>query len=829
MSDDKTCPDCGARRQIKAAAELGPGYGVDAEFALESEDEVEPDLSLPETPGGDHDFLLNLSFASERSRAPDVLNALAETVGSVPPVLLRDGEAGDAGPVRLHFEPMPDLATDTGRYHLFGEIARGGMGIVLKGRDVDLSRDVALKVLMEKHRDQPEMVRRFVEEAQIGGQLQHPGIVPVYELGQFPDRRLYIAMKLVAGRTLAAMLQARDDPAEDQARFLSVFEQVCQTMAYAHARGVIHRDLKPSNVMVGSFGEVQVMDWGIAKVLDQGGVTDRDRSPQSRDESSAISTVRTGSDTDESRAGLVMGTLAYMAPEQARGALDTLDERADVFGLGSILCEILTGQPAYTGRTGEELYRKAEGADLADTRSRLDACGADAELVALARSCLAAAPTDRPRDAGGVAAVMTTYLAGVQERLREAGLAEARASARAAEERKRRLLTMALAASVLVTTLLGGGGWAWMARDRAGRVAKTALEVNQALEVAALLRGQARAAQGGDQAKWENAIGVVKLAEALLARGEGSSDLHDRVLNLMTSIFRERDAALSIEKDRKLVERLAEIDADYAVHLDASRKDLQYAEAFQDRGIEVDAVDSTEAGTRIAARPVAAELAAVLDDWTFDRRQRDPPDLEGARRLATIAKAADPDPWRNRLRDTLDLMTSDRKQALAVLERLAATVDPDSLPATSARLLAGALSGMGDKSTGIFLLRRAQRALPGDFWINWDLGNALKREGQLDEAIRFFSVAVALRPWSGRALQNLGVALHERGRLEDAAASFREAIRLGPDDPRPHLDLGAVLTDQGESQKAEAEFLEAKRLKEANPQRRGAAVSPPSR
>ena len=156
------------------------------------------------------------------------------------------------------------------------------MGVVLKGRDEDLGRDLAVKVLLEKHRANPELVRRFVEEAQIGGQLQHPGIVPVYELGQLPDQRLFIAMKLLKGRTLAALLEARKDPAEDRTRFLQIFEHVCQTMAYAHSCGVIHRDLKPSNVMVGSFGEVQVMDWGLAKVLDEGGVADEARSLRSR-------------------------------------------------------------------------------------------------------------------------------------------------------------------------------------------------------------------------------------------------------------------------------------------------------------------------------------------------------------------------------------------------------------------------------------------------------------------------------------------------------------------------------------------------------------------
>src|SRR5262249_35216440 len=121
----------------------------------------------------------------------------------------------------------------------------------------------------------PELVQRFVEEAQIAGQLQHPGVAPVYELGRLVDRRPYFTMKLVKGQTLAALLAARADPAQDRSGYVGIFAQVCQTLAYAHARGVIHRDLKPANVMVGAFGEVQVMDWGLAKVLPTDGADGR--------------------------------------------------------------------------------------------------------------------------------------------------------------------------------------------------------------------------------------------------------------------------------------------------------------------------------------------------------------------------------------------------------------------------------------------------------------------------------------------------------------------------------------------------------------------------
>ena len=145
-------------------------------------------------------------------------------------------------------------------------------------------------------------------------------------------------------------------------RFLGIFEQVCQTMAYAHARGVIHRDLKPSNVMVGSFGEVQVMDWGLAKVLLQGGIADEAAAQPVHE--TVITTVRSGpaGSGSESQAGSVLGTPAYMAPEQARGEVERIDERADVFGLGAILCEILTGRPPFAGSTRGEIRARRRGA-----------------------------------------------------------------------------------------------------------------------------------------------------------------------------------------------------------------------------------------------------------------------------------------------------------------------------------------------------------------------------------------------------------------------------------------------------------------------------------
>jgi hypothetical protein len=376
-----------------------------------------------------------------------VLQALeAAAPGSVRRVQLRTPDDDPPTPINLPAsEQMPQTQDFPSRYQLVGEIARGGMGAIFKGRDTDLGRDIAVKMMLETHKGRTEMLQRFVEEAQIGGQLQHPGIVPVYELNQTRDRRPYFTMKLVKGQTLTTLLKQRSDPQHELPRFLGIFEQVCRTLAYAHARGVIHRDLKPSNIMVGNFGEIQVMDWGLAKVLQRADSGDELLPEEAtvihtaRSESSSPSSltpaVVSGSQT---AAGSILGTPAYMAPEQARGEVDSLDERCDVFGLGAILCQILTGQPPYVSTGRVDLLQQARQAALDAALARLDACGADATLIALTKQCLQANQDDRPRDAGVVSEAVTGYLESVQARLKQAELDRAAALARADEEQRRR-------------------------------------------------------------------------------------------------------------------------------------------------------------------------------------------------------------------------------------------------------------------------------------------------------------------------------------------------------------------------------------------------------
>ncbi len=376
-------------------------------------------------------------------------------------------------PVTSEGPSLVETLRHFGNYELIEEIGHGGIGVVVRGRDRDLGgRDLAVKVLRKRFADDAVMRQRFIEEAHLGAQLQHPGIVPIHAKGELPDGRPYFTMKLVRGQTLHSLLTARADPSKDLPRFLAIFEQICQTVAYAHSRGVIHRDLKPLNVMVGAFGEVQVMDWGLAKVvgtppqsppLEGGETRGDDHAPAQpvEGERSTLEGARADRAHEPTQAGIIMGTPAYLAPEQARGMVEELDQSCDVFSLGAILCEILTGTPPYMGRNRIDLLMKAQGAHLADAFSRLDLCGADAELVHIAKRCLAPIPAERPRDAIVSAKELASYLASVQERLKAAEIEKAAADAKAEEarakaaaERRVRRWTGAFAAALIIGTVV---------------------------------------------------------------------------------------------------------------------------------------------------------------------------------------------------------------------------------------------------------------------------------------------------------------------------------------------------------------------------------------
>jgi tetratricopeptide (TPR) repeat protein len=315
------------------------------------------------------------------------------------------------------------------------------MGAVYRATDTVLGREVAVKVLQEKYAPDSGVARRFAGEARITAQLQHPNIPAVHDLGSLPDGRPFLAMKLIKGQTLDDLLKQRADIGDDRGRFVAVFELVCQAVAYAHAHDVIHRDLKPQNAMVGAFGEVQVMDWGLAKVLVSCPAERTD--PEETTPWTAVLNPRE-SDDALTGAGSVLGTPPYMPPEQAAGAVGMVDRRSDVFGLGAVLAVVLTGEPPFVADTAESARVKAAQGNVTECFARLDRCGADPDLVELCKHCLAPRPDDRPADAGEVAVAVGGLRAAAEERARRAEL-----------ERVRRRLVIG-AAAVLALAAVGG-------------------------------------------------------------------------------------------------------------------------------------------------------------------------------------------------------------------------------------------------------------------------------------------------------------------------------------------------------------------------------------
>ena len=282
-----------------------------------------------------------------------------------------------------------------------------------------------------------------------------------------------------------------------------------------------------------------------------------------------------------------------MAPEQARGEVDRIDERADVFALGSILCEILTGAPAFTGESASEILEKAVRMEIGDALSRLGSCAADAELVELARGCLSALAADRPPDAHAVSDRVTAHFISVPEKLRQAELA------RVAEQARSRLAIVAGAAAIVLVASAGGGLW-WAQAQQAKRMARTTQSVNEALAEAAQFAGEAEAGgERGDASRWTQAVSAAKQAEALLAQGDADPVLWRTVVQRVAELTDRRDA---FETDRRLIAALEAARGGASESVGWAEMDAAYGSAFRAAGLDVDATDAATAGAWIRTR-----------------------------------------------------------------------------------------------------------------------------------------------------------------------------------------------------------------------------------
>jgi serine/threonine protein kinase/tetratricopeptide (TPR) repeat protein len=441
-----------------------------------------------------------------------------------------------------------------GDYQILREVGRGGMGVVYKAQQLSLGRHVAIKVLSERYPPDSPHAQRFLSEARITGQLQHPGIPAVHQVGALADGRPFLAMKLIKGSTLTAILKQRTDPSADRGRLLAIFEAVCQAVGYAHAHRVIHRDLKPANVMVGAFGEVQVMDWGLAKVLGEEtpATTDALAAEQTRTCTQFSPAPEAGSHT---QAGSLVGTAAFIPPEQAIGQLDRVNERSDVFGLGAVLAVILTGKPPYVGENAEAVRVQAVRGKLEDCFGRLDASGAEPELVALCKQCLAFEPADRPADGGAVAQAVAGLRAAADERARRAELERVRALgeqatalARSAERQKRRRLVIG-AAAVLAVAAVGGLAAVLAVQQRANAAL--------AAKNAALADEHAKVEARFELAQRAIALFHTGVSEDALLKNAEFKELRKKLLKEAADFYADLEKLLAGETDLKSRQALA--------------------------------------------------------------------------------------------------------------------------------------------------------------------------------------------------------------------------------------------------------------------------------
>ncbi len=276
-----------------------------------------------------------------------------------------------AGEERLE-TPTGPTAVDE-RYRDEGRLGRGGMGEVRLCHDRRIGREVALKVIRPDRATQAQDRIRFFKEAKVQGQLEHPAVVPVYDLDATDDGRPYFTMKRVAGKTLADVIGEDDDAAYSRRRLLSAFSQVCLAVDYAHEQGIVHRDLKPSNIMLGDFGEVYVLDWGLAKIMG-----DEDRTAV--EPSSSHDELDSGAETLD---GEVLGTPGYMAPEQLAGVHGSIGPYTDVYALGAILFELLTGESLHPRASAQQAIGSTIGGADAMAHARCPERNVPPELEAI--------------------------------------------------------------------------------------------------------------------------------------------------------------------------------------------------------------------------------------------------------------------------------------------------------------------------------------------------------------------------------------------------------------------------------------------------------------
>jgi tetratricopeptide (TPR) repeat protein len=705
-----------------------------------------------------------------------------------------------------------------GDFRLLREIGKGGMGVVYEAEQVSLRRRVALKVLPFAGMLDQRQLLRFQNEARAAACLHHAHIVPVYFVGCERGVHFY-AMQLVHGSNLADLIRdlRQQDGHEPKAQtpaasgneegnattayaspmtpaspaaetapvaILSTVGpsrrrefyrtvarlgiEAAEALDHAHQTGVVHRDVKPANLLLDGSGHLWVTDFGLAQFT---------------------------SDVHLTVSGDLVGTVRYMSPEQALAQRVVIDHRTDVYSLGATLYELLTLRPAFGGNNREELLRQIAFEEPVAPRRLARQVPVELETVVL--KAMAKNPAERYATARALADDLGRFLRDEPIQARRPSLTQ-----RARKWARRHRAGVTAAGVCLLGILLSVvGSVGWVLGDRSARQGEAEAKVQGALAEAK------RGLQEGNP-RDPALVSALRRAEAHLDSGLLNQDLHRQVEQL------QKDVQMLTDLERVRLDQ-ANVSESY---FDRTRSDFQYAQAFRTYGIDMVALKQEEAASRVQASAIREHLVAGLDDWAAGLTDVSKEGTtQKARRLLGVAQQANPDLWRNRLREAL------LSRAAAQLEQLLRSVPVEELPAGTLGLLGSFLEG--DKlpvglrgkilQSGIKALRRAQRRFPADFWINHNLAQALTQlqPPRLEEAIGFYRAAVALRPQSPGAHLNLGNALRNKGDLDGAIAAARETIRLKEEYPEAHSNLGAALYDKRDLDGAITAFRKAVHLK----------------
>jgi tetratricopeptide (TPR) repeat protein len=624
-------------------------------------------------------------------------------------------------------------------YEVQALLGQGGMGAVFRARQLRLDRLVALKVMLAGPYASRDERARFQREAEAVAGLQHPNVVQIHDVGE-SEGRPYFTMEFLGGGSLAQQLGGIPQPGLRAAELLATLAGAVEV---AHRGGIVHLDLKPSNVLLTADGIPKIGDFGLARRLDGGaGLT---------------------------RSGLVVGTPSYMAPEQARGDTPALGPAVDVYALGAILYELLTGRPPFRSETAAETVRQVIDQDPPPP-SRLNAkVPRDLETICL--KCLHKEPQRRYASAAALANDLRRFGEGRPIQARPVGWVE-----RSWRWGRRNPLATALVVTALALVGLASGGGARLVQQRAVRATELRGDIGIVLAQAEHLRNGFHFREAGE------------LLEHARQRLEpaGPDDLRRQVDQCRA--------------DLHLAERLdaARVKAATArrQQFDLARLELLYASAFAEAGLGREGDDVEAVAANVQKSAVSEEVIGALDDWAAITR-------DGPRRewLLAVARKADPNSARARLRQPN--LWSDGKQLANLPENLkVAALSPEMATAL------GRVLRLKDMDA-VPLLTAAQRRARQDFRLNLELGLALDQGGRAEEAVGYLRAALAVRPESSAAYYGLGTALFNLGRRKEAGEHFEDALQLDPRSDVAHQNLGVVLQIQGRLDEAIDHFEQA--------------------